>query len=162
MDLLTNRAIDLTKLALDGLMMRQKAISANMANVMTPNYQRKEVDFEGQLKEIIQKDDLKKSIKLQNSANMQYNPTSLDAASGFAQNNNKLTIQEARYLQSNIYDKFNPQVTDDTTVGDEQTGNNVNLEKEVMDMTKVGTKYSILATLEQREFKILNDVIKGQ
>ncbi len=38
--------IDITKLAMDGLMVRQKAITANIANVMTPDYQRKDVKFE--------------------------------------------------------------------------------------------------------------------
>ena len=58
-DLISNRTTEITKLALDGLMMRQKAITANTANVMTPDYQRKEVNFEGQLNDIIEKDDLK-------------------------------------------------------------------------------------------------------
>ena len=53
----------ITDLALDGLLERQRAISANTANVMTPGYQRKEVSFESQLSEIIEKDDLKDYIK---------------------------------------------------------------------------------------------------
>ena len=58
-DLLTSRTMNITKLGLDGLMARQNAISANIANVMTPNYQRKEVAFESQLADIIEKDNLK-------------------------------------------------------------------------------------------------------
>ena len=53
-DLLTSRTMNVTKLGMDGLMARQNAISANIANVMTPNYQRKEVAFESQLSEIIE------------------------------------------------------------------------------------------------------------
>ena len=40
---ITTRAMDVTKLALDGLMQRQQAIASNTANVMTPDYQRKDL-----------------------------------------------------------------------------------------------------------------------
>ena len=160
MDLISNGTIELTKFAMDGLMERQKAITANTANVMTPGYQRKDVDFESQLKEIAAKEDLKDYIKGQNS--IQYNPTSLDVM----MNNDKasqLTQQQARYLQTNLYnsDNFTPQITDDTYSGSDATGNNVDLEKEVMDMAKVGMRYSTLATLEQKSFAEIRSAIKG-
>lgn len=159
MDLISTRAIDITKLALDGLMARQKAITANTANVMTPNYVRKEVSFENQLKEIVEKDDLKNYIKEQNS--LQYNPTSLDTAIDMGQQQ-KLTIQKANYLQSDVYNNFEPQVIDDTVSGELENGNNVNIEKEMMEMAKVGTRYAILSNLEQRALKSSLDVIRGQ
>ena len=65
---LTTRAMDVTKLALDGLIQRQQAIASNTANVMTPGYQRKDVVFEDQLQEMLKKDDLKREIKAINSA----------------------------------------------------------------------------------------------
>jgi len=151
--------MDITKFALDGLMLRQQAITANTANVMTPDYQRKEVEFENQLKEIVEKDDLKVYIKEQNS--IKYNPSSIDLAVGFNQPQG-LTPQKAKYLQSDIYSQYNPQITDDTISDISDSGNNVNLEKEIMDMAKVGTQYTILTNLEQRAFKNIADVIKGQ
>lgn len=157
MDLISTRTIDLTKLAMDGLMDRQKAITANTANVLTPGYQRKEVNFESQLKDIIDKDDLKTVIKEQNS--MQYNPTSLDLITPIEQTG--LTAQEAKYLQSDIYGGYSPQVTEDIASGSDITGNNVNLEKEVMDMATVGLKYNMLATLEQKQFGNIKNAIKG-
>lgn len=157
-DLITTRAIDVTKLAMDGLMMRQKAITANTANVITPNYQRKEVNFESQLKEIIEKDDLKQYIKEQNG--LQYNPASLDMVTEQSVGSG-LTPQESRFLESDIYGNYNPQITDDTQSGSDSTGNNVNLESEVMDMANVGLRYNVLANLESRQFKNLSDVIKG-
>lgn len=159
MDLISNRSMDITKCALDGLMLRQKAITANTANVMTPDYQRKEVDFESQLKEIVEKDELKRYIKGQNS--IQYNPSSIDMAVGFNQQQG-LTPQKAKYLESDIYGQYNPQIVDDTISDMSDSGNNVNLEKEIMDMAKVGTQYTILSNLEQRAFKGIGDVIKGQ
>jgi len=157
MNLVSNRTIDITKLAMDGLMMRQKAITANTANVMTPDYQRKEVNFESQLKEIVEKDDLKTAIKERNS--IQYNPTSLDLMMDRSQQG--LTSQEARYLQSDVTGTYNPQIVDDTASGGDATGNNVNLEKEVMDMTGVGLRYSALATLESRQMRNIAGAIKG-
>ena len=68
MDFTTTKTIEVTKLALNGLMERQNAIASNTANVFTPNYQRKEVTFEKQLKEIIEKEDLKKDLRTLNSS----------------------------------------------------------------------------------------------
>lgn len=158
MDLITTRAIDLTKLAMDGLMMRQKAITANTANVMTPDYQRKDVNFESQLREIVEKDDLKTYIKEQNS--IEYNPTSLD----LVMDNTKqytLTPQQAKYLKTDVYGNYNPQIIDDTESGGDRTGNNVNLESEVMGMASVGLKYNVLATLEQKQLGLIRGAIKG-
>lgn len=158
MDLISNRTIDITKLAMDGLMARQKAIGANTANVMTPDYQRKDVNFESQLKEIIEKDDLKQYIKEQNS--IQYNPSSLDmvmqqdVGSG-------LTPQQSRFLQSDIYGNYNPQIVDDTQSGADSSGNNVNLESEMMAMANTGLKYNVLATLESKQFRLMSDAIRG-
>lgn len=157
MDLISNRTIDITKLAMDGLMARQKAITANTANVMTPDYQRKDVDFESQLREIAQKEDLKTYIKEQNS--LQYNPTSIDLVTDRSQTG--LTPQEKRFLASDVYSDFNPQITDDVMSGSDSTGNNVDLESEMMNMTTVGMKYNVLATLEGKQLGLLRGAIKG-
>lgn len=157
MDLISTRTIDITKLAMDGLMLRQKAITANTANVMTPGYQRKDVGFEGQLKDIMEKEDLKTYIKEKNS--IQYNPTALDMAMDRSQPS--LTPQEKRYLQSDVYSNYNPQITDDTMSGTDSSGNNVNLEAEVMNMASVGMKYNVLATLETKQLNNIKSAIRG-
>ena len=41
MDLISNRTLEITKLAMDGLVDRQHAIASNIANVNTPGFQRK-------------------------------------------------------------------------------------------------------------------------
>src|SRR5574344_2016709 len=148
MDLITTRSMDITRLALDGLMERQKAITANTANATSPDYLRKEVSFESQLKEIIEQDDLKREIKAQNS--IQFNPTSIDS----------LKPEKKYFLQSNLYKNYEPQIVDDTLSGVSSEGNNVELEKEMMDMVKTGTKYSVLATLEQRAVGEISAAIK--
>lgn len=163
-DLLTSRTMNIAKLGLDGLMARQNAISANIANVMTPNYQRKEVAFESQLADIIEKDNLKNYIKGQNS--IKYTPQTVEdfmaVGSVSPLQPKSLTTQEAKFLQSNLYNNYNPQVMDDVFTEGGKDGNNVELEREMMDLTKVGTKYVILSNLEKRAFTDLNDVLKSQ
>lgn len=161
MDLLSSNTMEITKLGLDGLMERQKAIGANIANVMTPGYQRKEVSFESQLSEIIEADNLKEQIKGQNS--IKYTPKNLDDFIAVSpQAPSGLTVQEAKFLESDIYNKYNPQVMDDVFSGGSSNGNNVQLEKEMMDLTKAGTRFVILSNLQKRSFAGLNEVIKGQ
>ena len=160
MDLITNRTIEITKLGMDGLMDSQHAVSSNIANVMTPGFQRKEVAFESQLAEIIENEDLKDYIKEQNS--VEYKPPMVDVFTGEVHTYRTPTMQEKAYLQSNLYDKFNPQVVTDVFSGTNSSGNNVELEREMMDLSKTGTRYMVLSNLEQRQFTGLSSVIQGQ
>ncbi len=54
--LFSDTSTKVTKLALDGLSLRQQAISRNLANIDTPGYQAQTVNFEETLKRLIQKD----------------------------------------------------------------------------------------------------------
>ncbi len=160
MDLISSRTIDITKLAMDGLMDRQQAISSNIANVMTPDYQRKEVAFESQLAKIIEGEDLKDYIKGQNS--IEYIPPNVDVFTGEVHRYRTPTLQEKAYLQANLYDEFKPQYVTDVYSGSNSDGNNVELEREMMDLSKTGTKYLVLSNLERKQFAELQDVIRGQ
>ena len=85
MDLFNVRAIEVSKLAMDGLLERQKAISSNTANAVTPDYQRKDVVFEDQLRDIIAKDNVRRDLRMKNSLAYQNtdtyrNPITADAA----------------------------------------------------------------------------------
>lgn len=157
MDLTTTRTMDVTKLALDGLLMRQRAIAANTANVMSPNYSRKEVHFENQLQEIINHDNLKDYMKTRNS--IEYNPSALDLAMG--REKPELTPQQKRYLDTDIKTNYEPQVIDDVVSGSDSQGNNVELEKEIMDMAETGLKYNVLTRLEGKSVKTIMSAIKG-
>ena len=160
MDLISSRTIEITKLGMDGLLDRQQAISSNIANVVTPGYQRKEVAFESQLAEIIEKEDLKDYIKWQNS--IQYVPPNIDVFTGEIHEYRTPTLQEKAYLKSNVFDEFKPQYVTDVYSGANSDGNNVELEREMMDLSKTGTKYLVLSNLERRQFAELSEVIKGQ
>ncbi len=160
MDLISNRTIEITKLGMDGLMVRQHAIASNIANVMTPDFQRKEVAFESQLAEIIEKEDLKDYIKGQNS--IEYKPPMVDVFTGDVHTYRTPTRQEKAYLQASTMEQFSPQVVTDVYSGSDSKGNNVELEREMMDLSKTGNRYLVLSNLERRQFSHLSEVIRGQ
>lgn len=160
MDLITSRTMEITRLGMDGLMDRQQAISSNIANAMTPDYQRKEVAFESQLNEIIEKEDLKDFIKGQNS--IEYVPPNVDVFTGEIHTYRTPTQQEKAYLQANSFEEFKPQYVTDIYSGSNIDGNNVELEREMMDLSKTGTKYLVLSNLERRQFTNIRSVIQGQ
>ena len=122
MDLISNRTIEITKLGMDGLMSRQHAIASNIANVMTPGFQRQEVAFESQLAEIIENEDLKDYIKGQNS--IEYKPPMVDVFTGDVHTYRTPTQQEKAYLKANTMEQFNPQVVTDIYSGTNSDGNN--------------------------------------
>ncbi len=150
----SSRAIEIARLAMDGLSRRQEAVASNTANVMTPNYQRKEVTFEDQLQNIIAQEDTKNAIKQANSAALSYNATSLDQIQ--RPSNDQLSL-----LSKDSFGLYKPEIISDLSNPNPATGNNVNVEKEMMDMAKAGTQYTILSTLEGRMFSGLSEVIKG-
>lgn len=153
MELFNVRAIEVTKLAMDGLLDRQKAIASNTANSMTDEYQRKDVAFEDQLRNIIEKDDVRKDIRMKNS--LDYNPSSANATQ-------KLTQEHAMFLNQRNFDAgYKPEVIKDYTQVDYGNGNNVNIEEEMMDMAKTGSKYSILSTVEGKMLNNLAQIVRG-
>ncbi|MBP7211437.1 hypothetical protein KBA27_01235 [bacterium] len=160
-DLISSRTIDITKLALDGLLERQKAISANTANVETPGYTRKEVNFESQLQNMLTIDDERQKIRGQNS--LQYLPSSRDLTLGNLEATHKrtLTPQQKSFLVADLTKGYSPEVVDDTSTGTYENGNNVDLEKEIMDMAKTGQQYNVLSNLEQRSLSNIASAIKG-
>ena len=160
MDLITSRTIDILHLGMDGLMDRQHAISSNIANFQTPDYKRKEVAFESQLAEIIEREDLKDYIKGQNS--IKYVPPNVDVFTGEIHTYRTPTMQEKAYLMTNSCEDFKPQYVTDVYSGSNSDGNNVELEREMMDLSKTGTKYLVLSNLARRQFQSLSNVIKGQ
>ncbi len=159
MNLITSNSMELMKLGMDGLMVRQKAVSANIANVLTPGYVRKEVSFESQLNEIRESAALQDYIKGQNS--IKYNPNSINEFTREVPKYRVPTVQEKAYLQSDIMADYNPQIVDDIYNGPSTDGNNVELEKEMMDLSKTGTKYLVLSNLESRAYQGISDIIRG-
>ena len=153
MDFIDNRTRAIGAMALDGLQERAKAISANTVNVLTPNYQRKEVSFEQSLQNIIAREDEKEAIKLQNSQMYQQNPKSVLMGQSPAQ---------LAFLSTAYDEGYSINVEADTSEPLGLDGNNVNLEKEMMDEAKNGMQYQVVAALLSKSYAMMNNIIKGQ
>lgn len=153
MNLIDNRTRAIGEMALNGLEQRARAISANTVNVLTPNYQRKEVSFEESLQGIIQRENEKEEMKLQNSRMFQQNPQELLKSQ---------TPAQIAFLNTQYQEGFAIDVETDTTEADGMDGNNVNLEAEMMDEAKNGMQYQVVASLLSKSYAMMNTIIKGQ
>lgn len=152
MEIIDSRTRNITHMALDGLYERQKAIASNTANVLTPNYQRKDILFENQLRNIIEDENLKTEIKVTNSAKFKQNPVEALKSQDPAQ---------IAFMQRNSLGDFKPEVLEDFSDGTSE-GNNVVLEDEMMAAARTGTQYTMLSNLMSKSFQGLERVIKGQ
>jgi len=165
MDLISKQVIEVSSLALDGLAARHKALSANIANEDTPGYQRTDVNFEGQLSKIVASENNNQQQKEAYSAGLAYSPTSVPTGSGTSNLNKLLSIANGTYDPSNpnasSYAGFNPEVMNTNDAPVKTNGNNVNIEYEMAELAKNGTKYAAISSFEEKQFKELTDVIKG-
>ena len=153
MNFIDNRTRAIGEMALDGLQERAKAIGANTVNVLTPNYQRKEVSFEQSLQSVIQRENEKEEIKLQNSAMYQKNPQAVLNGQSPAQ---------IAFLNTAYNQDYAIEVSTDTSDPLGLDGNNVNLESEMMDEAKNGMKYQVVASLLSKSYAMMNNIVKGQ
>ena len=153
MNFIDNRTRSIGAMALDGLQQRAAAIGANTVNALTPNYQRKEVSFEQSLQNIIQRENEKEEIKLQNSAMYEKNPAQFHLGQ---------TPEQIAFLNSPIHEGFSIDIDTDMAEPLGLDGNNVNIEAEMMDEAKNGMQYSVIASLMSKSFASMNAIIKGQ
>lgn len=167
MDLFNVRAIEVSNLAMNGLLERQSAIASNTANAMTPDYQRKRVAFEDQLRTIIDKDNTRRDLRMQNSlsyANDKNYKIGSGSENPMTQNiAQRLPQEQMMYIRQINADtnNYDPEIIKDTRWIDYGNGNNVNVEEEMMDMAKTGQQYNVLATVQGRFVSGLLDVVKG-
>lgn len=153
MDFIENRARQIGAMALDGLYERSKAISANTVNALTPGYQRKTVSFEGSLRNIINRENEKEEIKMQNALEYQINPKKVLLGQ---------TPEQIAFLNSQVEEGYQIDVEEDMRDPIGLDGNNVNLEEEMMDEAKNGMQYQVVANLLSKSYSLLGSVIRGQ
>ena len=153
MDFIDNRTRAIGAMALDGLTERAKAISANTVNALTPNYQRKEVSFEQSLQNVIARENEKEATKIQNSIMYQKNPQDILKGQSPAQ---------IAFMNSAYEEGYSINVDVDMSDAQGLDGNNVNLEKEMMDEAKNGMQYQVVASLLSKSYAMMNTIIKGQ
>jgi flagellar basal-body rod protein FlgB len=130
--------MEITSLAMDGLAVRHKAITSNIANAESPDYRRVTVDFEDQLRRIIDTDNRREQNMLENMYKEEATP--------FKAGKNDMDYRD-----------FKPEIAmSEGTPGI----NNVNIESEMADLAKTGIMYDALATLQQKAFQGMKDVIE--
>ncbi len=121
------------KMALDGLSLRQQVISQNLANVDTPGYQAREVNFEDALKSAFeQQEDL--PLANTNPAHIPLAGVSLESGAAVS----------ARPGGSERAD-----------------GNNVDINVELTDMSETGIEYQALTQAASRKLLLLKSIASG-
>jgi len=145
MDFTVNRTSEIMQRALDGLSARHKAITANIANAQTADYIRSDVIFEDQLQNIVEMENLKENVRIQNSKL----PLSI--------NFNQADV----LLKSNSFEGYSPDTVIDTDSPIISNGNNVNLEVEMVELSKNASKYNVISQLESKYFSRLLEQIRS-
>lgn len=120
---------DFLKTALDGASMRHAAISENIANVNTPGYKKKTVDFEGVLENALEKNKL------------------------------KLYTTNKRHIGAGLGSSLNPVISENKNFSVRRDGNSVNIDMEIAERAKNEIYYSAISRQVSRQFEALNSVI---
>ena len=162
MDFFDRPSLEIMSRALDGLSARHNALLDNIANAETPDYKRVDVKFEDQLSTMIKQSEAEENIKMENSKDQ--NVTGLVFIPNSLMPNDITTDDSTSLIKVNVTNDidFKPEIiTDEKTPSAKDNGNNVNIEAEMVELAKNGTKYEALATLEQKMFSGTTDIIKG-
>ncbi len=112
---------------------KQQVISSNIANINTPNYKTKEVVFEDELKMSQAKNDLKLNVTHQNHIMMQQDIS----------NKQKQKVVEVKNLE------------------EQNDGNNVNLDKQMAEMSKNKTLATAMQMAIKKDSRWLKSVIES-
>lgn len=156
MDFISGKTTDVVALALDGLMKNQRAISANIANAEVAGYKGQNVSFEDQLNNILEKEYEQEAYKSANSKISPVDPQTVMLSKQMS------SVAAAKKLEAQeAYGAFKPQVSDDESPFTSASGNNVNIEKEMVELAKNTTKYTVLSELMAKKLSGLSEVIKG-
>lgn len=132
-------ALSTMELALKGLGNRTKALTNNIANVNTPGYQKQKVEFESELKKLIQ------------------NPESNSHLSDIP-----LERTHEKHLSNSVYE-ISELVSNSETVGGShfESGNNINIDMEMTELAKTGMRYKGIANMTKRHFDNMKSIIRG-
>lgn len=128
---------DSVEIALKGLSLRSKAIAGNIANLNTPNYKRRQVSFEETLQ------------KVQSSGNLSDIP--LDKTHERHFSNSVFSIEDAMQGM-----EAKPEENDFFI-----NGNNVDIEREMVELTKTGMRYKAITNLAKKQYDSMRTTIRG-
>lgn len=120
--------------SLHGLSQRSKAVAANIANANTRGYVRREVSFEDALQGELKQDGL--DLKARTTNEEHFNKEIL---------NLKETVSSELDFDSDDFNGIN----------------NVNLEKEMIDLTQTGLRFKAVSTLSKKYFESMRGIVRG-
>lgn len=128
-------ALNVLEKAMDASLLRQKVIAENIANVNTPFYKRKEVSFEDELKKALYKDE--PILKLKTT-----NPKHIENFSYTELPDPKVKVIDDILFRRDL--------------------NNVNIEKEMVELAKNNIRYTGFTRFVSTKFSMLRGAIKGR
>ncbi len=128
--LFADNAMRAAKTALDGLSLRQQAISRNLANIDTPGYHAQTVNFEDTLKQM-----LNQSGSLQMETTNDAHQTSAEQQGNFS-----LSPRQGGSFRADQ--------------------NNVDIDTEMMDMSETGIQYQAVSQVVSQKLLLLKTLAK--
>ena len=127
--------LDVLQRSLDASVLRQKVIAENIANVDTPFYKRKEVVFEDELRKALDKEEPKLRLKVTNPKHISNMPQE------------ELPEPKVKVVDDILF---------------RRDLNNVDIEKELVDLAKNNILYTGLTRFVSTKFSMLRGAIKGR
>ena len=132
------RSIDLLQREMDVTSLRYQVTANNLANSEVPNFKRSVVNFESELKNALDSEEI-------------------------AKNSFKLTTTDPRHIQINTpydYREVEPRRVVDYTTQAKANGNNVDAETEANNILQIQMQYRLLTQLTSFEFDQVNIAMK--
>ncbi len=133
------KSAQLLEKALDTAALRQKIIANNITNVDVPNFKRSEVNFESELKRVINEKESDESAI-------------------------KALVTDSRHIPFSVpgnISSVKPKINFDYTSSYRNDGNNVDIEKEVVDASENQLKYNLFIQRINSIFSGIKKVIDG-
>jgi flagellar basal-body rod protein FlgB len=131
-----NNALPSLEVALKGLNLRNKAVSGNIANVNSPGYKRQLVSFEEALQKV-QSGNRLSDIPMQKTHHLHFS-------------NDIFKINEIK-----------PEMGFDLDTEFNSDENNVDIDKEVIDLAQTGMHFKAISEFSKRNFESLRGVIRS-
>jgi flagellar basal-body rod protein FlgB len=135
-NLFSKTKIPILEKALKAYSLRQKAIASNIANATTPGYKSLEVKFEEELTKSMD------NLRLEN------------------------TVTDEKHLKfgKNLISEVEPEIKESEESDDPLASgyNNVNIEKEMVDLAQNQIQYRMASRLMKKTFEGIQNAIKGQ